>query len=119
MQLNSMEEVTSNGEPVTLIACVGSVTRLEARRLRDQLLLNLRFGPRHLLLDLSEVDAIDHAAMTFFLDAHHRAIAAGCALILIAPSGPVRSRLRLTGMDRLLVHRTLIDALAFLEAANF
>jgi anti-anti-sigma factor len=119
MQLNSMDEFTASGKPVTFIACVGSLTRSEARRLSDQMLLNLSSGPRHLLLDLSEVDAIDPLAVTFFLDTHRRSLAARCAFVLIAPSGPVMRRLRMTGMHRrLVVHRTLVDALTFLEAAH-
>jgi anti-anti-sigma regulatory factor len=119
MQLNSMEDVTGDGQPVTLIACVGSVTRIEARRLRDQLRLDLRYGPRHLLLDLSEVDAIDHLAVMFFLETHRRSLAARCTFILVAPSGPVMRRLRVAAAHRkLVVHPTLIDALTFLEAAQ-
>lgn len=117
MQLNSIEEVTGRGDPVTLTACVGSLTRTEARRLRDQLLLSLRYGPRHLLLDLSEIDDIDNLAVALLLDTQRRSFAAHCTLMVIAPSQPVVRRLRSTGVFQLLVvHRTLVAALTALDA---
>lgn len=119
LQLQTLEELTGSGVPVTLLSCSGSLTGEEGARLRDQLLVQMWHGPRHLLLDLQEVTAIDHMAAAVLVDAHRRARATGCTLTLVAPSQMVLTRLRLTGLDRILALRSdLEQALTALEPAR-
>lgn len=116
LQVTSMDEFTGNGEPVTLVACVGALSRVDAGRLRDQLLVQIRHGPRHLLLDLSDIDMIDDIAAAMLTDIHRRARTARCTFQLVAPSQTVRDRLQLTGLHCLLgVQPDLIAALTALE----
>lgn len=116
LQVTSLDEFIGSGEAVTLIACAGPLTRLDANRLRDHLLVQLRHGPRHLLLDLSDVDAVDDGAAAMLTDVHLRARATRCTFILVAPSQAVSDRLKLTGLHRLLrVQPTLLAALTALD----
>ncbi len=116
LQLQLLEEFTSSGVPVTLVVCEGSLTGEDGARLRDQLLVQLRHGPRHLLLDLAEVTGFDDTAAAILIDAHRRAPAGGCSFGLVAPAQDVVSRLRLTGLHRFLVwHATLEQALSALQ----
>jgi hypothetical protein len=55
--VTSLEEVTGTGEAVTLIVCTGALMKMDDGRLCDRLLVQLRPGPRHLLLD-TLVDAL-------------------------------------------------------------
>jgi anti-anti-sigma factor len=116
LQVSSLDEFTGNGEAVTLVVCAGALTRIDAGRLRDQLLAQLRHGPRHVLLELSEIDSIDDVAVAMITDMHRRAGSARCTFDLVAPSQPVQSRLRLTGLNRLLhIHTNLTEALTALD----
>jgi anti-anti-sigma regulatory factor len=73
LQLQLSEEFTRSGVPVTLVVCSGSLTGEDGARLRDQLLVVLRHGPRHLLLDLAEATTFDNAAAATLIDTHRRA----------------------------------------------
>ncbi len=116
LQLQLLEEFTRSGVPVSLVVCEGSLAGEDGTRLRDQLLVVLRHGPRHLLLDLAEVTGFDDVAAAILIDARRRAPAAGCSFGLVAPAEDVVTRLRLTGLDRFLVwHATLEQALSALE----
>ncbi len=116
LQLQVLEEFTRSRVPVTLVECSGSLTGEDGARLRDQLLVQLRHGPRHLLLDLAEATGFDDVAAAILIDAHRRAPAAGCSFALVAPAEQVVARLRLTGLHRFLLwHATLEQALSALE----
>jgi len=98
LQLQILEEFTRSGVPVTLVECSGSLTGPDGTRLRDQLLVVLRHGPRHLLLDLAQVTDFDDVAAAILIDTHRRAPAAGCSFGLVAPAEDVLTRLQLTGL---------------------
>ncbi len=116
LQLQILEEFTRSRVPVTLVECSGSLTGPDGTRLRDQLLVVLRHGPRHLLLDLAQVTDFDDVAAAILIDTHRRAPAAGCSFGLVAPAEDVLTRLQLTGLHRFLVwHATLEQALSALE----
>ncbi len=116
LALQLLEEFTRSRVPVTLLVCSGSLTGEDGARLRDQLRVQLRHGPRHLLLDLSEATSFDDAAAAILIDAQRRAPAAGCSFDLVAPADDVVARLRLTGLHRLLTwHSTLEQALGALQ----
>ncbi len=70
LQLQLLEEFTRSGVQVTLVVCAGSLTGEDGARLRDQLLVVLRHGPRHLLLDLAEATNFDNAAAATLIDTH-------------------------------------------------
>jgi anti-anti-sigma regulatory factor len=92
--MQTLEEFTSKGAPVTLLICSGWLTGTEGPRLRDQLLVHMRHGPRHLLLDLENTTAIDGEAIAVLLRSHHLALVAGCSFALVAPGHPVLEQLR-------------------------
>jgi len=54
-------------------------------------------------LDLTELTFLDSAGILLLVNAHHRAEAQGCLMILRAPCRSVLKALRLTGVDRLLL----------------
>ncbi len=56
LQLLTIEEFTAARRPVTLLSATGRVTAHDLPRLFDQLLVHIRHGRRHLLLDLTEAD---------------------------------------------------------------
>jgi anti-anti-sigma regulatory factor len=98
--LHSFEESTSSGIPVTLVECIGRLTELQAYRLQDHLLVNLGYGPRHLLLDLSAVAAMDQIVPGLLCDVDRQARASQCTFGLIAPSDAARRRLAATNPKR-------------------
>jgi len=111
-----LEEFTASRVPVALVVCAGSLTGPDGTRLRDQLHVQLRHGPRHLLLDLSEATGFGDTAAAILIDTARRAPAARCSFGLVAPAEDVLSRLQLTGLHRMLnSHETLQQALAALE----
>ncbi len=104
LQLLTLEELSPSGVPVTLLCCNGSLTGEEGH------------GPRHLLLDLDDVPAIDDVGVVVLVDVHRRARAAGCTFGLVAVSPNVLTRLRLTGLQRVLaLHPNLEEALTALD----
>ncbi len=110
--MQTLEEFTSKGSPVTLLICSGWLTGTEGPRLRDQLLVHMRHGPRHLLLDLADTAAIDDGAAKILLRSHHLALTAGCSFALVAPGHRVLEQLRTFGYpDVPRRFRTLEDAL--------
>ncbi len=116
LQLLVLEEFTASRVPVALVVCAGSLTGPDGTRLRDQLRVQLRHGPRHLLLDLSEATGFGDTAAAILIDTARRAPAARCSFGLVAPTEDVLSRLQLTGLHRMLSwHETLQQALAALE----
>jgi anti-anti-sigma regulatory factor len=94
LQVQTLEELTSTGAAITLIICRGSLTGAEGPRLRDQLLVHLGHGPRHLLLDLQAVTAVDHVATAILISVNLRARFAGCSFSLIGAKPWVLAQLR-------------------------
>jgi len=116
LQLLVLEEFTASRVPVALVVCAGSLTGPDGTRLRDQLRVQLRHGPRHLLLDLSQATGFGDTAAAILIDTARRAPAARCSFGLVAPAEEVLSRLQLTGLHRMLnSHETLQQASAALE----
>jgi anti-anti-sigma regulatory factor len=111
--MQTLEEFTSEGAPVTLLICSGWLTGQEGPRLHDQLLAHMGHGPRHLLLDLAETASIDHEAASILLRSHHLAVIAGCSFALVAPGHRVQEQLRTFDQYSVLQRfRTLENALA-------
>jgi anti-anti-sigma regulatory factor len=110
--MQTLEEFTSKGAPVTLLICSGWLTGPEGPRLHDQLTVHMRHGPRHLLLDLADTADIDHAAAAILLRSHHLALTAGCSFALVAPGHRVLEQLRTFDQPQVLQRfMTLEDAL--------
>jgi anti-anti-sigma regulatory factor len=113
LQVQTLEEFTSTGAAVTLIVCRGWLTGAEGPRLRDQLLVHMGHGPRHLLLDLYAVTAVDHVATAILVSVNLRARFAGCSLALIGPGPRVLEQLRSTARGRIIARfESLEDALS-------
>lgn len=116
LQVHSIEEFTGTGVPVTLLSCVGVLSREDGSRLRDQLRVQMRHGSRHLLLDLTEVTSADGLIGALLADADRQARAAKCTLTLIAANRHAVPGLDLGGLNRALaVYRNLTQALTALE----
>jgi anti-anti-sigma regulatory factor len=102
LQVQTLEEFTSTGAAVTLIVCSGWLTGTEGPRLRDQLLVHMGHGPRHLLLDLSAVGAVDHVAAALLVAVNLRARLAECSFSLIGAGPRVLDQLQSTARGRIL-----------------
>jgi anti-anti-sigma regulatory factor len=112
LQVQTLEEFTSTGAAVTLIVCSGWLTGNEGPRLRDQLLVHMGHGPRHLLLDLQAVTAVDHVATAILVSINMRARFAGCSFSLIGAEPRVLESLRSTARGRIVtLFHSLEDAL--------
>jgi anti-anti-sigma regulatory factor len=116
LQLHSIEEFTGSGVPVTLVSCVGTLSRDDGSRLRDQLRVQMRHGSRHLLLDLTDVTSADGLIAALLADAGRQARASSCTFTLIAPGRRAISGLDLGGLNlSLAVYPNLTQALTALE----
>jgi anti-anti-sigma factor len=102
LQVQTLEEFTSTGAPVTLIVCNGRLTGTEGPRLRDQLLVHMGHGPRHLLLDMAAVDAIDHLGTAVLVSVNGRARSTGCSFSLVGAGPRVLELLRSTARGRII-----------------
>jgi anti-anti-sigma regulatory factor len=110
--MDTLEEFTGSGAAVTLIVCSGRLTGFEGLRLRDQLLVNMRHGPRHLLLDLAAVTAVDQGAAAILVAVNRRARRAGCSFSLIGVKPRLVEQLRSSGRGPTVVRfQSLEDAL--------
>ena len=116
LQLHSFEEFTNFGAPVTLVECIGELTGNSPNRLFDHLLLQLDYGPRHILLDLGKITAADHVVAGLLASVSRRARSSECSFCLISPSPAAVAGLELLGINRpLVVHEDLSAALLQLE----
>ncbi|GAA2390950.1 hypothetical protein GCM10010420_13670 [Streptomyces glaucosporus] len=93
-----------------LLVLVGELDHHSADLVTGEVRSALEAGAAAVLLDLSGVSFIDSTGVTRLLLAHRTARAAGGRLALIAPSGPVRRLLSLTGIDRVLACHPTPDA---------
>jgi anti-anti-sigma regulatory factor len=116
LQLHSIEEFTGSGMPVTLVACVGTLSGDDGSRLRDQLRVQMRHGARHLLLDLTDVSSADGLIAALLVDAERQARASTCTLTVIAADRQAIPGLDLIGLNRTLaIYPNLTQALTALE----
>ena len=119
LQLHSIEEFTAAGTPVTWLACTGTLSPDDSDRLRDQLWFQMRHGPRHLLLDLTDVDSADWSCVALLTDADRHARTVTCTLTVI-----IGDRRTVAGLDLdslsggLAVYPDLAQALAALEPTD-
>lgn len=77
-------------------------------RLRETLITQM--GAREILLDLSQVTAIDAAGLGLLVFMHGRAAERGSALKLFAPSPQVSNALALTHLDSVLTIVSAVEA---------
>jgi len=97
----------AGGRPGTGVATSRTIVRLggaldfaAAPALREQLTGMLHPGTRLLILDLSRVPSCDPAGLAVLIGTQRRARLLGIVVRLVAPSLPVATLLRLTGLDR-------------------
>jgi anti-anti-sigma regulatory factor len=119
LQLHSIEEFTRSGVPVTLMSCVGTLSRDDSSRLSDQLRVQMRHGPRHLLLDLTDVTSADGFMVLLLTEADRQARAATCTLTIINPDQHAVPGLDLGGLNRALaVYPNIVRALTALDVSD-
>jgi anti-anti-sigma factor len=84
----------------TIVRLAGALDFADAPALRERLIGMLHPGTRLLVLDLSRVPSCDPAGLAVLIGIQRRARQLGIVLRLAAPSLPVATLLRLTGLDR-------------------
>jgi anti-anti-sigma factor len=84
----------------TIARLDGALDFAAAPALRERLTGMLQPGTRLLILDLSRVPSCDPAGLAVLIGTQRRARLLGIAVRLAAPSLPVATLLRLTGLDR-------------------
>ncbi len=86
---------------MAVLYCSGRIDIGEAlTRLREAVISEL--GARTVVLELSQVTAIDAAGLGLLMFLHTRAAGRGCELKLCAPSHPVAKALAVTRLDSVL-----------------
>ncbi len=119
LQVDSIEEFAADGTPVTLLACIGTMSAPDSYRLDDQLDVCLRHGPRHVILDITEVRLADPAAAAVLNRAHQQAGAAACTFTVVTPRRGIVVGVDLNGSNRLIkVQPDLTNALASLNSTH-
>jgi anti-sigma B factor antagonist len=88
--------------PVAEIAVVGDFDVAAAPAVDAVLGAVAALHPAELVVDLSGCDFLDATGIGVLVRAHHRACAAGAALLLWAPQPQVRRTLRIVQVDRVL-----------------
>ncbi len=114
LRLLTIEEFTAARRPVTLLSATGRVTGGELPRLFDQLLVHIRHGRRHLLLDMAEADVATDEMTEMLCDVDRRARLYNCSFGVVGAGVDVSPRLR-TGHDHPAFYRSLDDALATVD----
>jgi anti-anti-sigma factor len=84
----------------TIARLGGALDFAAAPALRERLTGMLHPGTRLLILDLSRVPSCDPAGLAVLIGTQRRARLLGIVVRLVAPSLPVATLLRLTGLDR-------------------
>ena len=99
-----------------VVTLTGELDADTASRFRSLMAEHLLAGPGNLVLDLSGLSFIDSAGLAAMISADKGVRRAGMHLVLAAPRTPVRSIMRLTGIDAVLTTAdTVRDALALLS----
>ncbi len=83
LRIDVIEDETAAGDAVTLVACTGSVTAGQAERLHDQLDVQLRHGPRHVIVDLRQVAELSAEAARMLARYTRR----GRGVLFVTPPG--------------------------------
>jgi anti-sigma B factor antagonist len=84
-----------------IVKLSGELDIASAPDLRERLLALLsRRTPRHLILDLSNLQFIDSSGIAVFVNTERRARLLGCRVVLVAPQAPVSRVLQICGLDR-------------------
>jgi anti-anti-sigma factor len=84
----------------TIVRLTGALDFAAAPALRERLTGMLHPGIKLLVLDLSRVPSCDPAGLAVLIGIQRRARLLGIVVRLVAPSLPVATLLRLTGLDR-------------------
>src|SRR5580692_9375554 len=84
----------------TIVRLRGALDVATAPALRERLIGLLNPGTRLLVFDLSRVPSCDPAGLAVLIGTQRRASLLGIVVRLAAPSLPVATLLRLTGLDR-------------------
>jgi anti-anti-sigma factor len=84
----------------TVVKLSGGLDLAAAPALREQLIVQLHRGTGPLILDLSRVLRCDTAGLAVLIGTQRRAKLLGTTMRLLAPSLPVTTALRSTGLDR-------------------
>jgi len=100
-------------EHVAVARCVGRLVRGEAIHTLNNAVINEN-DTRIIMLDLSDVDAIDAGGLSALVCLHEWTESRGIQLKLVNPSHFVREVLERTGLDRVFEITSLHDALVVL-----
>ena len=103
---------------VALARCSGRLVRGEAINVLRNTVVSRR-DTRIVVLDLTEVEAIDAGGLAALVSLHHWACDQGVLLKLVNPSDFVREILHCTRLDRVFDISSLHDALVVLSGAPF
>ncbi|MCW2812030.1 MAG: hypothetical protein JWP61_2488 [Friedmanniella sp.] len=99
------------GEPVAVIGCQGRLNMLAAPALRSFIEETLGEGHEKIVVELSGTSFIDSSGLAALIGGLKAARQSGGDLRIAAPSDQVRSVLRLTNLDRVLLpHAQVSDA---------
>lgn len=99
-----------------VVTLTGELDADTARHLRSLVAEHLLAGPGNLVLDLSGLSFVDSAGLAAMISADKGVRRAGMRLVLAAPRAPVRTIMRLTGIDAVLTTAdTVPDALMLLS----
>lgn len=100
-------------DDVVVVRCCGRVVRGEAVGTLRNAVISER-DTRIVVLDLSEVEAIDAGGLTALVSLHHWTRGRGIQLKLVNPSRFVMETLERTGLDQVFDISSLHDALVVL-----
>jgi anti-anti-sigma factor len=110
-ELNLNLEIRVNDD-VAVVACKGRIVYCKEVAALSYAVAGLLPRARQVVLELSEVEAMDGAGLGELLALLARAQARGCSLTLAAPSQAVRALLELTQLSSAFeIHATVDDAL--------
>ena len=104
-------------EHVAVARCVGRLVRGEAVRTLNNAVISEN-DTRIIVLDLSDVDAIDAGGLSALVSLHEWTETRGIQLKLVNPSHFVREVLERTGLHRVFEITSLHDALAVLTGSH-
>ena len=99
---------------VAIVRCMGRLLRGEAVRTMRNAVVSEQ-NTRMILLDLSEIKALDAGGVNALVALHHWAVSRGIRMKLVNPSSFVREILGRYRLDRVLEISSLRDALVVLS----
>jgi anti-sigma B factor antagonist len=108
----TMQIRANENEDVTVVYCQGRLVYRDEAAAATARISELIAHHRLIVLDLSEVQAIDGAGLGQLVILHMRAQQSDCMIKLAAPSARVRELLELTNLDSVLeTHPTVEEAI--------